>query len=121
MFAKGQLAENKNLTLYFDSGLIALTTIDGKLFQASFTASRDSLVKWGFDIGESTDSCFFPTCYSLSVDRLSQANTLIWYDKNLQKDRNFGGIRIDGLISHGWLKQYSWTIDFDKMQYYWGA
>ena len=117
MIAKGKLADNDNINLFFDSGLIFIQEVDEKLEQASFTASKTSLLKWGFDKNILKVDGFIPTEHSLSVKSLSQPNTLIWYDSNLKKDRNFGGIRIDGLISHAWLKNYSWTIDFDKMEY----
>jgi hypothetical protein len=32
-------------------------------------------------------------------------------------DQRFGGVRIDGLISHAFLKRYAWTIDFDARLY----
>ncbi|RPH30615.1 MAG: hypothetical protein EHM93_15390 [Bacteroidales bacterium] len=120
MFAKGKLANNDSLNLFFDSGLIALNEVEGKLVQASFTASKESLKKWKFDKNNLKQNGFIPTKYSLSIENLNQPNTLIWFDSNLKKDRNFGGIRIDGLISHAWLKNYSWTIDFDKMEYTFG-
>lgn len=53
-------------------------------------------------------------------ESLVQENTLIWYDVNLKNDRNFGGVRIDGLISHAFLFKYSWTINFDKYEYIFG-
>ena len=75
------------------------------------------MISWGFDESELVSSRFFPTKYPLAVNNLVQENTLIWYDVNLEKDRNFGGVRIDGLISHAFLSLYSWTIDFDKHEY----
>ena len=30
---------------------------------------------------------------------------------------NLGGVHIDGLISHAFLKEYVWTLDFDRMCY----
>ena len=30
---------------------------------------------------------------------------------------SLGGVRIDGLLSHAFLKNYSWTLDFDKHRY----
>jgi len=120
MFAKGILAQFDSLNLFFDSGLCAMGNINGELKQASFTAAKESLIKWGFAPDRLKENSFFPTDYLLGITGLTQQNTLIWYDKNLEKDRNFGGVRIDGLISHSWLKNYSWTIDFDKMEYTFG-
>ena len=30
---------------------------------------------------------------------------------------DLGGVQIDGLISHAFLKEYVWTLDFDRMRY----
>lgn len=121
MFARWRFAGHDSLNLSFNSGLCAMANRDGQLKQASFTASTESLLKWGFDRGKTAQNTFFPTTYSLEVAGLSQPNTLVWYDSNLEKDRYFGGIRINGLISHAWLKNYSWTIDFARMEYCFGA
>lgn len=120
MFAKGSFNKISELNFFFDSGLVALAEIDGELKQAPFTVSKEKLISWGFDEDELCKSRFFPTTYSLAVGGLVQKNTLIWYDVNLEKDRSFGGVRIDGLISHAFLSKYSWTIDFDKHEYIFG-
>ncbi|MGE5806817.1 MAG: hypothetical protein ACM34M_13580, partial [Ignavibacteria bacterium] len=117
MIAKGKFAGYDSLNFFFDSGLIAITMIDGKPVQASFTASREKLLSWGFDKSKLDQTKFFPTEYSIEIAGLSQPNTLVWYDQNLHEDRKFGGIRIDGLVSHAWLKNYTWTINFGKMEY----
>ena len=78
-------------------------------------------MKWGFDKSQLNKTTFFLTEHSLSVAGLSQHKTLVYYDKNLQKDRNFGGVRINGLISHAWLKNYTWTINFDEYEYIFGV
>jgi hypothetical protein len=31
--------------------------------------------------------------------------------------QSFGGVRIDGLLSHDFLKAYAWTLDFDRGRY----
>jgi hypothetical protein len=117
MFAKGSFNNIDGLNFFFDSGLVALGMFDGQLKQAAFSASKERLISWGFDQSRLEKSRFLPTEYPLSVKGLTQENTLIWYGGNLEKDRNFGGVRIDGLISHAFLSKYSWTIDFDKHEY----
>lgn len=120
MFAKGSFNNIHGLNFFFDSGLVALTEVDGKIKQAPFTVSKEKLISWGFDENDLNKTRFFPTKYPLAVKGLVQENTLIWYDVNLEKDRNFGGVRIDGLISHAFLSKYSWTINFDKHEYIFG-
>jgi len=121
MFAKGSFNKISGLNFFFDSGLVALMTVEGQLKQAPFTVSGEKLISWGFAESKLDTSTFFPTEYPLSVKGLTQENTLIWYDVNLKKDRNFGGVRIDGLVSHAFLSKYSWTINFDKHQYIFGV
>ena len=120
MFAKGSFNNIDGLNFFFDSGLVALGMFDGQLKQAAFSASKERLIAWGFDQSQLDKSRFLPTEYPLGVKGLIQENTLIWYSGNLEKDRNFGGVRIDGLISHAFLSKYSWTIDFDKHEYIFG-
>jgi len=120
MFAKGRFSEFENLNFFFDSGLVALHSDDGNLKQASFTASYESLLRWGFSEKDLVASRFFKTKYTLGTGDLEQFYTLVWYNKKLKKDRSFGGIRIDGLISHAFLSKYSWTIDFNKYQFIFG-
>jgi hypothetical protein len=121
MFAEGSFGDNYGLTLFFDSGLVAITMIDGEMKQASFNASKERLLFWGFDEAELAEPTFLPTGYSLGVAGLRQDNTLISYNPRLEKDREFGDVRMDGLISHAFLKNYSWTIDFDKHEYTFGV
>ncbi|MHC4147396.1 MAG: retropepsin-like aspartic protease [Planctomycetota bacterium] len=120
MFAKGSFNNIDDLNFFFDSGLVALTMIDGKLKQAAFTASKKKLISWGFAESQLDETTFLPTEYPLGVADLTQHNTLVWFDAKLEEDRNFGGVRIDGLISHAFLSNYSWTIDFDNYEYVFG-
>jgi len=120
MIGKGSFNNIDNMNFFFDSGLLVITTIDGEPKQASFNASKEKMVEWGFDESKLDKTDLFQTEYPLSVKNLTQENTLIFYNAKLEKDRNFGGIRIDGLISHAFLSKYSWTIDFDKHEYIFG-
>jgi hypothetical protein len=117
MIAKGKFSTHQNLNFFFDSGLMYLTEKDGKEVQASFQASKETLFKCGFKGRALAQSNFLFTDLPLEVAGFSQPNTVIWYDKGLKKDRNFEGLRVHGLISHAWLVNYSWTLDFDRMIY----
>jgi hypothetical protein len=121
MFAKGSYGERQGLNLFFDSGLVAITIIDGKPVQAPFTASRQTLIAWGFDEDRLNETAFLPSGEPLGAAGLSQPDTLIFFDAALEEDREFGGVRIHGLISHAWLDDYTWTIDFDAMEYTFGV
>jgi hypothetical protein len=121
MFAKGSLGVHEELSLFFDSGLVAITVVDGKPVQAPFTASRQTLIPWGFDESRLAEKGFLPSGGALGAAGLSQPDALIFFDPALEEDRDFGGVRIHGLISHAWLAEYTWTIDFDAMEYIFGV
>jgi len=53
--------------------------------------------------------------YTLGLGALQQDGHFLMPGRS--GDNNFGGVCIDGLISHGFLKQYAWTIGFDSRQY----
>lgn len=120
MFAKGSFAGQDDLTLFFDSGLVAVAEINGTLTQAAVMASKERLLQWGINRKHLKQSNVVPTEYSLTVAGLSQPDVPVYYDKNFKKDWTFGGMRIDGLISHAWLKHYTWTVDFDRREYTFG-
>ncbi|MFB3903792.1 MAG: aspartyl protease family protein [Acidobacteriota bacterium] len=121
MFGQGVFGEHDGLNLFFDSGLIALTPINGKIVQAAFSASKERLIAWGFPENELTATRFFETRRPLGIPGLLQENTLVYFNANQPYDRVFGGVRIDGLVSHAWLSSYSWTIDFDAREYSFGV
>jgi len=121
MFGKGVFGDQTGLTFFFDSGLVAVTMLDGKLAQADFTASKEKLVAWGFPEADLTASRFFQTGKQLGVAGLVQPDALLHFNAAQPTDRVFGGVRIDALISHGWLSRYSWTIDFDAREYSFGT
>jgi len=120
MFAQGEFGDQTGLTFFFDSGLVAITMIDGKMAQAALTASKERLIAWGFPETDLGASRFFQTGKTLGIPGLSQPDALLHYNVAQQKDRVFGGVHIDALISHAWLSHYSWTIDFDAREYTFG-
>ncbi len=121
LFAKGSFAGHQDLTFFFDCGLVAVTMINNNIKQASFTAARESLIKWGFDTTTMGKTTFLQTTDTLEAAGLKQPNTLIYFDHSLLYDRVFGGVRMDGLISHAWLQHYTWTLDFDKHLFLFGV
>jgi hypothetical protein len=121
MFGKGVFGDRSGLTFFFDSGLVALTVINGKLSQAAFTASKERLMAWGFPESDLAASRFFQTDKQLGVAGLLQPDALVYFNVAQQEDRIFGGVRMDGLISHGWLSKYTWTIDFEAREYSFGT
>jgi hypothetical protein len=115
MFARGGFGENRNLNFFVDSGLVALDPSSGELRQACFMATPEQYQEWGVE-EEKTAKEFFECELPISLGALEQTNQ---YFRTTPKSvaGDFGGIQIDGLISHAFLKEYVWTLDFDRMRY----
>ena len=98
-----------------DSGLVALEPDGhGGMRQASFTSSSRKLKEWGIPDAE-IHKGFFESPGPLSLGSLREDCPFIVVGP--AGDTSFGGIRIDGLISHAFLKRYAWTVDFDTRNY----
>lgn len=115
MFARGSVGEHKNLNFFIDSGLVSIQPgEDGRMVQAAFTTSRAKFREWGVP-EEVSKGKFFPLGFPLGLGRLQQTGHYVV--PGSVGSREFGGVRIDGLLSHAFLKAYAWTIDFDSMEY----
>lgn len=113
MFVRGGFGNDASLNFFVDSGLVSITQeADGSWRQACFTATGSQFEKWGVD-SESAKKTFFESDLPIAMGPLVQTDqyfTVI----NDPSWTDFGGVRIDGLISHAFLNRYSWTIDFDR-------
>ena len=119
MFARGSLGARSDLNFFVDSGLVALHPDgDGGLRQASFACSKRQLKQWGVPAADIRRG-YFESPDPLGLGPLSQDRPLIVV--GAVGEQNFGGVRIDGLISHAFLKRYAWTIDFDAHVYTFGV
>lgn len=117
LFAKGGIGLHQDLTFFIDSGLVA---IDPQGRQACFTTTRDRLHDWGFPTGESTFvTSEVPLVLGSGQVALQMDSPLVYVSK-APPWTSFGGVRIDGLLSHGFLKHYQWTMDFDRHQFLFG-
>ena len=115
MFVRGSVGNHTGLNFFVDSGLVDVTP-DGKggMLQSAFTTSRTKFLEWGFSEDQTTQPRF-ESGQALAIGPLEQTE-LLFRPGNVG-DTDFGGVRIDGLISHGFLRQYAWTIDFDTREY----
>jgi hypothetical protein len=119
MFARGGLGPRRDLNFFVDSGLLSLhPDPGGGTRQASFTTSRRKLKSWGIPDARIKGG-FFESPEPLTLGPLREDRAL--FVVGAHGDQEFGGIRIDGLISHGFLKRYVWTIDFDTHEYRFAA
>jgi hypothetical protein len=115
MFARGGFDQRRDLNLLVDSGLVVLGP-DGRggTRQASFTSSKRKLREWEVPDAEIAKE-YFETAGPLSLGPLQEDRPFVVVAA--AGDTTFGGVRIDGLISHAFLKRYAWTIDFDSRHY----
>ena len=114
MFAQGAIGEHRGLNFFIDSGLVSLHP-DGKggLRQAAFTTPKDKFTAWGYDADKLSGP--FESHLPLSLGPLTQSKLLFIPGK--VGDTSYGGVRIDGLLSHAFLSQYAWTLDFDERRF----
>ena len=115
MFVRGSVGKHTGLNFFVDSGLVDVSP-DGKggMLQSAFTTSRVKFLEWGFT-EEQTNQPRFESNQTLAIGPLERSELL--FRPGMVGDTSFGGVRIDGLISHAFLKHYAWTIDFDERVY----
>lgn len=115
MFARGALGEFTKLNFFIDSGLVLIKGDEnGNPRQAAFTTDSSMYEEWGYD-SEKVKSKWFKSHLPLSLGPLIQEGHYF-----TTANKPFGpyeGVKIHGLLSHAFLKKYSWTIDFTKRKY----
>ena len=62
------------------------------------------------------DKGVFESPLPLSLGTLEQKGLLVLASKKVPFS-TFGGVKIHGLLSHAFLKNYAWTLDFDCREY----
>jgi len=120
LIAQGSLNEREELTFFVDSGLAALGQPDpnGPVVQAAFMMPYNAMIEFG--IIEPSKEMTFPFFYkieSLGLGSLIQHDLYGFLHSREGERFNFDGIMIDGLVSHAFLKNYAWTLDFDDYQF----
>jgi hypothetical protein len=112
MFARGAMGEFKDLNFFIDSGLVLIRGDEnGNPRQAAFTTHAEMYEEWSFDT-EEVKNKWIKSPLPLSLGPLSQEGHYL--TTSGQPFGPFGGVKIHGLLSHAFLKQYTWTIDFAK-------
>jgi len=118
MFAKGGVGRDQNLNFVVDTGLVDFRW-DKKLRlrQAAFIAPKEKYIKWSGAPVSNREKQHFEG--SLSLGPLEQDDCIITLERpGLTLMGDLGGVRIDGFISHGFIKNYSWTLDFNERKYF---
>jgi Tfp pilus assembly protein PilF len=127
MMAKGTLNGKDDLTFFVDSGLAAAEAFEASSQTLEFTGIPipEPAACTGFCVSASgggieisTDGT--ATAGSFATERLGlgpliQEGHTGLYEADARGFQQLGFI-VDGLISHQYLKQYAWTLDFTEMQ-----
>jgi hypothetical protein len=111
MIARGSVGEYSDLNLFVDSGLVALTENQG---QAALLASDATLTSWGVSSVEATQLADLPGSVGLGAAVRRKMSAMRVSDATWRDFGDWGGIRVDALISWGFLKHFVWTVDFDR-------
>jgi hypothetical protein len=115
MIARGGVGRHDGLNFFIDSGLVSIHPDGvGGMIQDAFTTTRKNFGEWGV-LGEENRARHFQLNAPLKLGTLAQEDLHVVIMSVGSQD--FGGVRIDGLLSHAFLKAYSWTIDFDSREY----
>ncbi len=114
MIASGHVGRHEPMNFFIDSGLVAFTPDQG---QAAMLAPYRTLRSWGVTHPASESFCW-PNG-GMGIGMVTQTNTMTFAipDRTWRAFGDWGGIRVDALLAYGYLKHYSWTIDFDRRVY----
>lgn len=113
MFAKGSLGDKKDINFFVDTGLVSFHN-DGR--QASVFTSTQTLLDLGYDKKDLEKNQSIELSGVVGLGPLLQSDQIAIHQEQIPF-RNFGGVKISGLIAHAFLNKYRWTIDFENMKY----
>jgi hypothetical protein len=117
MFARGSLGDERGLNFFIDSGLFfAVADERGEIRRGALLASTKSCERWGMDPSEAKKG-YFKCRLPVSLGSLAMESPYVVAGPMETISENFGGVRIDALLSNGFLGRYAWTIDFDRRTY----
>jgi hypothetical protein len=113
MLVAGRIA-GQQTRFFVDSGLVAVTPQQG---QANLLASKRMLTSWGASAEK--DQVFSNVPGTLCIgDACKDGPTAMPVDDGMwRKFGDWGGAKVDALVSWGFLSRFAWTVDFDRMVY----
>jgi predicted aspartyl protease len=115
MMGKGSY-NDKRINMFFDSGLVVVGQANGVIAQSWLCLSKESMENLGIEEKENTSTrAVTATNDILTIAGMDNENVILSLSGS--GDFSFGGIMCDLLVSHGVIKNYAWTIDFENMKY----
>jgi hypothetical protein len=117
MIARGRAGNLADANLFVDSGLVAFTPDQG---QAALLVGRGALASLG--AAEPAPGTFANVPGEVAIGPAARHGLTAYPvpDSTWRNLGNWGGIRVDALVSWGFLRHFSWTIDFDRRRYLFG-
>lgn len=111
MIARGHIANHGPVSLFVDSGLVMVTPEQG---QASLLISRSRLDSLGVLLG--TEGPFTRVMGDSGLGDALRDDLLVYpvADRTWNGFGDWGGVDVAALVGWGYLKRYSWTLDFDR-------
>jgi len=115
MMGKGSY-NDKRINMFFDTGLVVVGQANGAIAQSWLCLSKESMENLGIEEKDNTSTrAVTATNDVLNIAGIDNENVIL--SLSGIDNFSFGGIMCDLLVSHGVLKHYSWTIDFENMKY----
>ncbi|WP_329427869.1 retropepsin-like domain-containing protein [Streptosporangium sp. NBC_01495] len=118
MFARGGFGTRQDLNFFIDSGLVYVIQEDGSApRQACLYTTARRYRSWGVSRARAARP-HFPVDEPIHLGPLRQDDQFVATTPTRRVPwASFGGVRVDGLLSHSFLEKYTWTLDFDRHEY----
>lgn len=114
LFVRGAVGERKDLVFFLDTGLV---TLDPQGRQPAMSITPATAAAWGLDAQGKT---FVDSPGAISLGPLGASGHSLTI-LNAGAGIDWHGMEVAGLVAHGFLKNYIWTMDFDSMKLYFAA
>jgi hypothetical protein len=114
MIARGRIGEDREINFFIDSGLAAFRSDQG---QAGLLASTSTLEACG--VPAPSEGRFTEISWPVVLGPLRQfgLTAVAVPNRTWRAFGTRGGIGVEALLSHAFLKEYAWTIDFERRVY----
>jgi hypothetical protein len=113
IIARGGAGAHGDLNFFVDSGLVAVAE-DGE--QAGLLVPQSEAAAWAGVNDPGAVGTMVPVALPIRLGPASRSGqrAMILPDAAWKSFGTFGGIRVNALISYGFLKRQAWTLDFDR-------